>query len=214
MTLYRNKNQWILPRVKDRKVLDLGCVRHNLEETERQGWLHGEIHQRADHVLGVDYLQEETEALRRKGYNVVCANVESMQVNDTFDVIVAGDIIEHLSDFRGFLESVAKHMRGDSVFLVSTPNPLTLIRFLRLLLSGKVGANKEHTCWFTEKVLRQLLKRFGLKIKSISYVDDIYQYYNKPRHIIWWPSLLINFLLCRLRPQIAETLCFEIVLDE
>lgn len=200
--------------MRGKKVLDLGCVRHNVSETKKQGWLHGEIVKQASAVLGVDYLQDEIEVLKQEGYNVVCANVEKMDLNDQFDVIVAGDIIEHLNDFRGFLESVRRHMRSDSVLLVSTPNPITPLRFFRLLFSGKVQANKEHTCWFTEKVLRQLLQRFGLKLKSCAYVDDVYQYYRKPKYFWVWPFMALFFLLCFIRPQTAETLCFEVVIEE
>ncbi len=200
--------------MRGKKVLDLGCVRHNLKETTKKGWLHGEIVKWASEVVGVDYLEGEINALKQEGYNVVCANVENMDLNDTFDVIVAGDIIEHLTDFRGFLESVHKHMRPDSIFLISTPNPITPLRFFRLLMSGKVRANKEHTCWFTEKVLRQLLKRFGFQLKASTYVDDVYQYYLKPKYLWIWPFMAIFFLLCFVRPQTAETLCFEVVLEE
>jgi len=211
--LYHSKNRWILPRVCDKKVLDLGCVRHNLEETKKEGWLHGEIVKRASEVLGVDYLENEITELKNKGFNVTWANVENMDFNETFEVIVGGDIIEHLTNFEGFLTSVRKHMAPGSVFLISTPNPVTPLRLLRLFLSGKVSANKEHTCWFTEKVLRQLLKRFGFQIKSCAYVDDVYQYYRKPKHVLLWPFMAIFFLLCFIRPQTAETLCFEIMLD-
>lgn len=66
------------------------------------------------------------------------------------------------------------------------------------------GANPEHTCWFTEQVLKQLVARYGFKVKEIAYVDDSYQYYKKWK---WWPFMLINYVMCRIRPPYAETLC-------
>jgi uncharacterized protein YecE (DUF72 family) len=99
-------------------------------------------------------------------------------------------------------------MKEGGVFLVTTPNPVNFLRFMQLLVSGKAGVNNEHTCWFTEQVLLQLAERYGLEKKEIAYIDDSSQYYLKPK---WRAFVFLNRLLCRFRPQFAETLCIEFV---
>lgn len=205
--LYRKKSDWILPFTRDRRVLDLGCVQHTLDYARDPEWLHGKIAQVASSLTGVDYLLHESEELRKQGYDIRVMNVETMDLNEKFDVIVAGDIIEHLSNIGMFLESVTKHMNQGSLFLVSTPNPVNILRFIRVLLRGKVGGNKEHTCWFTAKVLNQLAARYNLEPVEICYVDDSYQWFSVRRKITWAPWLMLNFLICRLRPALSETLC-------
>lgn len=206
--LYKDKIPWIMPYVAGRKVLDLGCVRHDLKETEKADWLHGHLKQQAKYLVGVDYLEEETAALRARGYNVLHANVETMDLGDEFEVIVAGDLIEHLNNFGMFLDRVSAHLAPEGTFLLTTPNPINPMRFFQVLFLGRTLSNREHTCWFTPEVLGQLLRRYNLEIVQVAYVDDTYQYY---KHIVkWWPFLALNFLACRLRRQFAETLCFAI----
>lgn len=207
--LLKDKIDWIVPKVKGKKVLDLGCVRHNLAETQKEEWLHGLIAEEAREVLGVDYLQKEVDVLRSLGYNVVCANVETMEFPDQYEVVVAGDIIEHLNNFGLFMKQVHKHMREDGVFLVTTPNPVNFRRFLQVCATGRVGVNGEHTCWFTEKDLVQLANRYGLEKRETAYVDDSAQYC---KGLKWKPFVFINSLIiCRLRHAFAETLCIEFI---
>ncbi len=203
---YRNKKDWILSFVKDKKVLDLGCVEHHLERTTNENWLHRLIKNEAASVLGVDFLCEEVEKLNEQGYNCVCADVEKLELNDQFEVVVAGDIIEHLSNCGLFLEKVYKHLKDDGIFLVTTPNPVHYLRFVRLQFHRTAGANPEHTCWFTDKVLGQLAKRYQLEIVNQAYVDDAYQYYSFSW--LWRPFVILNYFLCLLFPQFSETLCF------
>lgn len=203
---FRNKKSWIIPFVRDKKVLDLGCVQHDLSSKENPDWLHGIINKHAISVLGVDYLAEEIAALKQQGYNMVSADVETMQLRDRFEVIVAGDIIEHLSNCGQFMERVYEHLAPEGLFLVTTPNPIHFLRFVQLLLKGQVGANRQHTCWFTQKVLNQLAGRHGFQIVDVAYVDDSYKWYSFKS--LWLPFLLVNYVLCLMRPQFCETLCF------
>ena len=207
--LFKDKLDWIVPLVRGRKVLDLGCVRHTLDETKKTHWLHGIIRAEASSVLGVDYLQDAVDKLHERGYNVVCANVETMELGDVFEVIVAGDLIEHLNNFGLFLERVRAHLAEDGIAVITTPNPVNLLRYISVLVRGEAGANPEHTCWFTEQVLRQLVARYDLEISEVAYIDDTYQYYPKS-NIKWWPFLALNYLMVRIRNQFAETLCVVI----
>ena len=61
--LYKDKIPWIRRFIAGKKVLDLGCVRHNIEETEKDEWLHGIVIKEAASVIGVDYLEKEVEEL-------------------------------------------------------------------------------------------------------------------------------------------------------
>ena len=209
--LYRNKVDWILKYIKNKKVLDLGCVEHSLTNMQNPNWLHGIIVKHAKSVLGVDILQKEIDTLKHQGYNVVFAYVERMDLKDKFEVIVAGDIIEHASNPGTFMDRVFRHLTPDGMVLITTPNPVTVMRFIELLLTGQVGANSEHTCWFTPQVISELARRNNLRVVNIAYVDDTYQYY-RTRSKLWWPLLVANFMICRLRPEASETLCLVLTM--
>lgn len=201
---YTAKQDWIIPFVTDKKVLDLGCVEHDISRTKKEGWLHGIIHKYARSVVGVDCLPGDIAALKEQGYHVVCANVETMELGDTFDIVVAGDIIEHVSNAGQFIKRVSDHLAPGGLFLVTTPNPVHLTRFVQLLIYRRVGVNREHTCWYTRQTLNELAVRYGLEIVDVAYVDNTAQYYS-----FWWsPILALNYLLCLARPEFCETLCF------
>ncbi len=227
MSLYRTKFKWVAARLAGRTVLDLGCVGHRLDENNVP-WLHGHLCELADEVVGVDILDDEIATLRQRGYNVVRADVETMDLGRTFDAVVAGDIIEHLNSPGAMLERARAHLVDGGPLLIATPNPVTFTRMLRMLVTGKIGANRQHTCWFTAKVLRQLAGRYGFEVVDESYVDDTRLYYpiwpklpppKCPRRIrmrrllvliqrlLWRPVVWLNSLLSLLRPRCAETLC-------
>lgn len=164
--LYYSKIDWIKEYIVGKNVLDLGCVAHNLKKMKGE-WLHRMIVDNANSVVGVDILYGDVKRLNKMGYNVICANVEELNLNRKFDVIVAGDLIEHLSNCGHFFKNIERHLLEKGMLLITTPNPFTILRFFRLLFDGYVPANKEHTYWFSYKVLNQLVNRYGLEITDI-----------------------------------------------
>lgn len=200
---YKSKKDWIVPYVIGKKVLDLGCIQHGLDRMERLDWLHRIIKKHAKSVLGVDYLEQEVSALASQGYNIVCANVETMELHDTFEVIVAGDLIEHLSNCGQFMEKVCEHLASDGLFLVTTPNPVTFLRFIRMLLLGRLSPNPEHTCWFSAKVLGVLAGRYGLEVVDVAYIGSTH-WSVYPKFV--WPLLVLDYFIRCIRPQLCETI--------
>jgi len=228
--LYRSKLRWIGKYVSGKSVLDLGCVCHELDVSDPP-WLHGYLAERAGSLLGVDVVADQLDEMRGRGFDVVCADVETMQLDRRFEVIVAGDIIEHLANPGALLARAAEHLSDGGVLLITTPNPVTLVRLLRLLTSGRVKAHSEHTCWFTAKVLAQLAARYGFEVIDESYASDTRYYYRLwPRiaerggsarrawrrirvlikRLLWRPWIWLNSLLCLIRPASAETLCLAL----
>lgn len=230
MKVYRSKLDWIGRFLRrDAAVLDLGCVCHDLDQTAVP-WLHGFLRERCGRVVGVDYLPEAIARMRADGCEVVWADVQQMDLGERFDLVVAGDIVEHLDNVGQFLDRCREHLADDGLLLLTTPNPLTVTRYVRLLVKGSAGGNREHTCWFTAKLLGQLAARHGLAVSEEAWVDDARLFYPwlKPldrsrygrfrrmlRHLerlagmllFWKPAVLAGSLLCRFRPRLAETLC-------
>lgn len=165
--------QAILDRVpRDaNRVLDLGCARHDVERRAR-GDLHAHLVERIDgEVVGVDYVADAVEAMRNEGYDVRMADAQGFHLNETFDVVVAGDLIEHLSRPGAMLDSVHNHLHADGRFIASTPNAWCWY-FIAQTLRGHVHCNEEHTCWYDARTLRQLIERHGFTT-DIEYVTNI-----------------------------------------
>jgi 2-polyprenyl-3-methyl-5-hydroxy-6-metoxy-1,4-benzoquinol methylase len=92
-----------------------------------------------------------------------------LSLNERFDVIYCGDIIEHLEDFSGFLSSCKAHLSRDGIIIISTPNPWYWKNVVRAAVLGRVNPNPEHTCWFCPTTLAQLAARHDLEVTDLSF---------------------------------------------
>ena len=180
MNSVNERFELIKPYIEDKDVLDVGCCDwceqlikgKNRPYEIAEGWLHGNIKKYAKNALCIDVSKDCVEFLKDKGHNVKVANAENFELNKKFDVIVAGELIEHLSNFQGFFESVKKHLRDGGLLILSTPNMFYFKEALFLALRGYPSVNPDHTCWFDEITLRQLLDRFGYSVVNVSYTTE------------------------------------------
>jgi SAM-dependent methyltransferase len=121
-----SKDEYLLALCRDREVLDLGCVGHAVRVDDPQ-WLHGRIRGTARRLVGVDIDESGVQALRARGFDVRCVDVSDPPpaelVDAPFDVVVASEIIEHMSSPQ-HLMSFARHvLKPDGVLVVTSPNP-------------------------------------------------------------------------------------------
>lgn len=189
------KIRYVTERVKDKNVLDLGCVQHDPRFAENKLWLHKAIRAVASDVIGLDLYQPGVDALTAKGYNIVHGDAQDFDFNQTYEVIVAGDLIEHLNNFGGFLESCAKHMTAESELIICTPNPWHWHKVVRAAYR-EVPVNEEHTCWMCPRTLAQLAARFNLKVVNVEYGssrprDSFLPLPKRLRHSSWNSTLML-----------------------
>jgi len=174
----RKKIEWLLPYVKGRRVLDLGCAG---EEVLNFGdnWLHGHLAAAAEECLGLDHNEKAVFSLLKKGYQVIHSDVQNFTMDRSFDVVVAGDILEHLEDLKGFFESVKRALKDNGYLLVTTPNPWFILRFVRCWLKGDGGVNPDHVQWFCRGSIRELLRRYGFVIEKLEFgsSEPIFYYF-------------------------------------
>jgi len=132
-------------------------------------WLHRALCIKAKKNIGLDIDLQGVDFLNNNGFNVVHADAQCFQLSETFDVIVAGDLIEHLDNPGGFLESVKTHLTPEGILAISTPNPFWWKTYLHVLIKGNSCPHPEHTCWYCEQTLIQLLNRHGYCVERIDY---------------------------------------------
>ena len=155
-------------------------------------------------LIGVDILKKEIKKLNKLGYDLICQDVEKLKLNKKFDVIIAGELIEHLSNPGLMIESAKKHLKKKGILIITTPNPYALDKCLRPLVSSSQPANPEHTALFTKETMKELVRRHGFRIKKIHYFTERveFKYSNKP--II----ARMFFYLKGIRPHFKETIVF------
>ncbi len=168
-----------------KNVLDFGCVDHDWEKAiseKKDFWLHGFICRYALKCVGVDIYEDEIKKLNKAGYTSIAGSAENIDLGRKFDVIVAGELMEHLYNPGLFLENVKRHLNDGGVFLISTPNPLFLWKFMQVLIKGAPVVNEDHTCWFDPKTLAYLMTQHGFIVEGI-YFTTLYNY-NKISYLI------------------------------
>jgi len=164
-----HKISFVLEYARGAKVLDVGCVQHNPENYKSRYWMHGALADAAAKLVGIDLYKPGVEFLVNMGFDVRCADATNFDLGETFDLIVAGDLIEHLGNADGFFQSCVRHLRDDGGLLISTPNPWYWRHIANAALRGRVGCNKEHTCWYCPVTLEQIAIRHGLRIANIRF---------------------------------------------
>lgn len=136
-------------------ILDVGCARHSQNKREKAN-LHQYIIEHSDaEVLGIDIMEKEIEQMKEDGFNVRKGNAETFSMDEKFDVIAAGELIEHLGRPAAFLERCEKHLKPQGKIILTTPNPDGFAYF-RKAITGKTG-NPTHTCWIDPRNLEQLV---------------------------------------------------------
>lgn len=102
-----------LPPHRGLKILDVGCgTGLNLQYLEKYG-----------HAQGVDMSPEALEFCRQRGVtNVTLHEADELPFeSESFDLVTAFDVIEHIEDDRGALEEFKRVIRPGGTLLIYTP---------------------------------------------------------------------------------------------
>lgn len=172
-----DKESFIMERCAGKNVLDLGCVRHSADfALNDPAWLHKKIKSVAGRVIGVDYLSDEVKKLNSSGYEIITANVtKPLPVKEEFDVIVAGDLIEHLTNFEGFFENCRTLLKAGGLLIITTPNPFYSDEYDFVTFKKRYLINPEHTCWIDPQALSQLAMRFDFEIDELHFIKNTWK---------------------------------------
>lgn len=163
------KVDWILPYVRGLDVLDIGCASMSDLEYQNNNWLHRHIRNTARHCIGIDHNARVIDNLKKLGYDVILGDAQDFSTSQQFDVVVAGDVIEHLENIKGFFTCVRRALKDKGILLLTTPNPWFFIRFIRCLVKGGGGTNPDHVLWLCADTLKQLLERYAFEVHKIEF---------------------------------------------
>lgn len=112
---------------------------------------------------GTEVSERAVEQALSRGYDVRRADLTSAGFSsDWFDVVCAGEVVEHLADPGGFLREVARILRPGGLFWATTPNGRGFSARV-MKLEWSVVAPGEHRQLFSMDGLRTLLQRNGFE---------------------------------------------------
>ena len=137
-----------------KRVLDLGCRDGMLTE----GFVEGNA------VLGIDIDQKALElAKERLGIETewLDLNQEWPFEKESFDVIVACELMEHLFCLDGFVERVERTLKGGGLFIGSVPNAFRMRNRWKFLFGNEYETDPTHVRQFSYERLTKVLGRFS-----------------------------------------------------
>jgi SAM-dependent methyltransferase len=172
---YETRWDFIRPYVEGKLVLDIGPAElvGTINRQKYERWLHRKVTNVAERVIGIENNPEQVKALTELGYDIRQGDAEQFQLGEKFDVVLAGELIEHLSNPGKFLDCARKHLVEGGRLLLTTPNRFSVLEFYSVIKRGKVPTYKKpiakHVIFFDSDSLASLLARHGFTNIEISY---------------------------------------------
>ncbi|MBA3335017.1 MAG: methyltransferase domain-containing protein [Acidobacteria bacterium] len=193
-----------------KKVLHLGCTDHpyTLEAIKNNMLLHFKLEKTAKELYGFDYDQEGIDILSKAGgRNLFRADLEKLdevELDETFEVIIAGEMIEHLSNPGLFLRGIKRFMHSETSLVITTINAYSALRFFMYGLRGKGGENEpvhlDHVAYYSYRTLSLAIRRETLQVKNFYFYDigPEHRQFNR------WFYNFINDVSVSFSPQLSD----------
>jgi len=173
-----------------KRVLDLGC---------RDGSL-TRFYSDRNEVVGVDIDQEALQrcqkALPIKTYWSNLWDGLPFK-NDEFDVVVAGEILEHLPSPTFVVGEVGRVLKPGGLFVGSVPNSFRFKNRLLFLFGKDFELDPTHFHHYSPTTLKEILQMFFC---------DIEIRYRASRFLWVWPRMFGNCMLWRCRKTVEPSI--------
>lgn len=139
------------------------------------------------------------------GFNAKVMDAEQIKFNEKFDVVFAGELIEHLPNPGLFLKAAQKVLKPDGLIVLSTPNTFSASKIIRVMqmITNDPPENPDHTIYFTPQRLGTLAKKCGLRLLEVDY--SFFPFTNKTL-LMGLNQLVCKFLGDKFKEQILVVL--------
>lgn len=186
-TLEKNTNQYIEgevdPRIpivskwmgQNNKILDAGGYDGRYAEDFKVG---------NNKVYVMDASKDAITLAKKRGMEAVVADLEAKfpYKSNFFDIVHAGEVIEHLYDTDTFLHECRRVLKKNGYLIITTPNVVSLPRrFFYLIGNGKFFEASHtlsteekavgHIRFFSKSLLKNFVERDGFEL--VDYTSDV-----------------------------------------
>jgi 2-polyprenyl-3-methyl-5-hydroxy-6-metoxy-1,4-benzoquinol methylase len=118
------------------------------------------------------------------------------------EVIVAGEILEHLSNPGLFLQGISKLMtHAKCTLIVTVPNAFSIRHFASLMLRKTELVNPDHTAYYSFKTLSELINRHAFQVREFYNYTEVS---TKSSPVNRFAKRLLNSTVLRVCPQLSE----------
>ncbi|MBI2712655.1 MAG: methyltransferase domain-containing protein [Bdellovibrio sp.] len=188
-----HRKEYLLSRIgKGKRVLDVGCLGGRISKV---------IQDQNNEVWGVEVNANAAAVAEKRGIQVKVANVEDGLPfeNSSFDVVNAGEVVEHLYDTKFFFQESHRVLKEGGILIFTTPNLNSIENRIRILLGGypsMIGAYPEdhfgdHVRIFNLEKIEELCFQTGFKVEDVSGAPGLYEAGHGLDKPLGWMSKLL-----------------------
>lgn len=149
------------------KLLDIGCA---------DGAFGHLFIDRGFEVHGVELSEEQVGRARQRGLHATVHDLSAARLpydDSAFDVVYAGEVVEHVVDTTAFLEDARRVLRASGALILTTPNLASFENRLRLLLGMypkwveyRLEGGHGHVRSYTPRALFSHLAEIGFAVEE------------------------------------------------
>lgn len=202
--------EFIKRSCRGKRTLHLGCTNYPYtEDAIAKGMLlHLQLGEIASELVGFDFDQEGIDILAEKGVRDVhradLEHLDNVEAGMPFDVIIAGEVIEHLQNPGLFLSGIKRFMHPGTDLIVTTVNAYAAFRFLIYMLRGKGGVNEpvhpDHVAYFSYRTLTKMLNNAGFTVREFFFYDVGTEH----RPTLRWIHRVLNDAAVSMFPHLSD----------
>jgi 2-polyprenyl-3-methyl-5-hydroxy-6-metoxy-1,4-benzoquinol methylase len=155
-----------------KRVLDVGCS---------SGYLARPLVERGCTVVGIERDEAAAAAAREVCAEVLVGDVETLELPfepGSFDIVLCGDLVEHLRDPDAFLARMRPLLREDGLLVLTTPNVANWgirlgLLFGRWRYTERGILDRTHLHLFTRRTLVEALERAGFRVEELDFTVPV-----------------------------------------
>jgi len=225
----KNDEDMLLDRIsmlekltKNKKIIHLGCCDHvDLinEKIIANVFLHERLYKNCNRCLGIDINTKGIEILKKslKYNDVFSADIINDQISeimeDTWDYLLLGEVLEHINDPIGFLNKIRTRYEGVlKKILVTVPNAFSY-RNIKYSLKNLECINSDHKYWFTPYTLAKVITESGIQVSNY-WLCDPYNFENKNIYRDFRTCAFFEKFLLKRHPIFRSTIIMEGIIIE
>ena len=163
--------EYLMTRCSGKRVLDIGCVAHDIARMSSPMWLHAQLASAATFCLGVDIDAAGVTEMQRLGYDALTHDLSAgpgpLSDLEPFDVIMAGELIEHVSSVDMLFDTAAQLLSPNGELIITTPNPWAPHR-VRAGQLGFIWENTDHILFAFPSGMAELADRHHLALSEVA----------------------------------------------
>lgn len=172
------------------RLMDLGCG---------SGLISAKIKELGFMVTGIDFSTVAVAKARQNGIDAKVGDLDQgiPEADKRYDLVVAGDLIEHVFDPISLLKEMNRVLKDDGYLIFSVPHDWSVMVRLRALIGRsyqeinyfRTGSCKHHTS-FSNRLLKFMLRQSNFRVVGQYRITNIGHL--KQVTSLWLPLLFTN----------------------